>query len=380
MFISLYFAPAYSYGGPVVTLERLVDELASGGDDCCVVTSNADGLQTLNAETVRRPSGAVVHYCPRLFGGLFAPWALVRSIAESRERSAIYVWGIFVWLLPVLLVVGHLRRIPLVVASGGMLFEGAISRHRLRKVCFLGLLRALKIEQRAVFHVTAASEISAIRRYFPSCRFSNVPHGVDACDTPAKPEAMPYLLFLGRIDRIKRIELIIRAYSAAATGGRDSRLVIAGDGAATYLAELQSVAREVDTVSRVVFRGYVEGREKSELLASATAVVLCSRSENFGIVVAEALAAGTPVIVTTTTPWSMVEAKGVGWYVHDSVPAIAEAMRAALNLSYDERCDISRRAKEWMREDYSWSSVAVRMQEVFETVVARSEAGLPLFD
>jgi glycosyltransferase involved in cell wall biosynthesis len=373
LFVSLYFSPARSYGGPIVSLARMVDELAFAGDDCCVVTTNADGATSLDAGTVRRSSGALVHYCRRAIAELFAPWAVVTSVAESWRRDVVYVWGIFVWLLPILLLVQGVRGLPLVVSPRGMLYGGAIRRHGLRKTLFLRLLRYLGIERVAVFHVTAESEIAAVEKYFPSGRCVYVPNGVDPCNSPRSPRKGRYLLFLGRIDPIKRIELIIGSYAIARRRVTEpTRLIIAGDGDESYLARLKSLTEELDPDMNVEFRGFVAGLEKSELLASASALVLCSRSENFGIAVAEALAAGTPVIATTTTPWGGIEEKRVGWYVDDSEQAISESMVAALHLSEEDLREISLQAKQWMLQDFAWRSVATRLREVFRTQVERS--------
>ena len=114
------------------------------------------------------------------------------------------------------------------------------------------------------------------------------------------------------------------------------------------------------------------GESLSRLLAPARCVVLPSVTENFGMVVTEALVHRVPVIASTGTPWSELRERGCGFWVPPTVERLADAMDAALRLSPAERAAMGERGRRWMIEEFSWSAVARRMAELYRQTAALS--------
>src|SRR5204863_306780 len=108
----------------------------------------------------------------------------------------------------------------------------------------------------------------------------------------------PTLLFLSRLHAKKGVGTLVRSVHVLRERGRLVRLVIAGGGDAAYERELRGIVEELKLGDRVLFAGFVRGKEKVSLYQAADAFVLPSSQENFGYVVVEALAARTPVITT----------------------------------------------------------------------------------
>ena len=104
--------------------------------------------------------------------------------------------------------------------------------------------------------------------------------------------------------------------------------------------------------------GEVRGEKKIELLNSADCFVLPTYSENFGIVIAESLASGVPVITTKNAPWQLLEENNCGWWVDASVDALREALNEALNLSKPELKTMGHIGKTIMREKFSWERIS----------------------
>jgi len=113
----------------------------------------------------------------------------------------------------------------------------------------------------------------------------------------------------------------------------------------------------------------VDGDAKWNLLNSADVFVLPSHTENFGIVVAEALACEVPVITTKSTPWQELEEHNCGWWIEDTLPALTEAMETTLAMSREELAILGRRGKALVEDRYTWKSVAKKMRGVYSSVL-----------
>jgi glycosyltransferase involved in cell wall biosynthesis len=105
------------------------------------------------------------------------------------------------------------------------------------------------------------------------------------------------------------------------------------------------------------------------LLQSASLFVLPTFSENFGIAVAEALAAGVPVITTKGAPWKELETHRCGWWVDVGAEPLATAMREAIALSDEQRRAMGKRGRRLVEERYSWPKIAADMKSVYEWVL-----------
>jgi glycosyltransferase involved in cell wall biosynthesis len=98
--------------------------------------------------------------------------------------------------------------------------------------------------------------------------------------------------------------------------------------------------------------------------------VLPTHSENFGVTVAESLAAGTPVVVTTGAPWQDVERHGAGWWITIGVQPLVDGLLKAMRLPSGELVEMGRRGRVWMQREYSWIEVARQFADVYKWLLA----------
>lgn len=376
LLVSLYFHPARRYGGPVASTWGLARALAAHGVAVRVLTTDADGPRRLDVPAGWRvlEPGLEVRYARRRFGELVAPRWLAALPREIARADVVHVSGLLVWALPLVSVLCRVFRKPLVISPRGMLMTAALGTKAGKKAPFLAVLGALGVGRQALFHATAGSEAEAIRERFPPARVAVVGNGVEI---PPADAAWPrlanvppgdYLLYLGRLHPFKGVGGILEAFAAADTDGR-AHLVLAGTGDAEYRAELEASSKKLGLAGRTLFLGEVEGGEKSALLAHAAGLVLASRSENFGVAVAEALAHGTPAVVTRTAPWSGLEEHRAGFWVGPE--DLAAGLARLLASSPDERRAMGARGRAWVERELGWDAVAARMMEVYAEAVAR---------
>jgi glycosyltransferase involved in cell wall biosynthesis len=130
--------------------------------------------------------------------------------------------------------------------------------------------------------------------------------------------------------------------------------------------------RSVDDL--FIYTGPVDGDEKQRLFESAHVFVLPSYSENFGIVNAEALAAGLPVITTTATPWREIEEEGCGWWIDPNADALTQALRVATEANPDDLRRMGVRGRHLIQSRYSWASAAEHFEHVYNDLVVSSSS------
>ncbi len=129
------------------------------------------------------------------------------------------------------------------------------------------------------------------------------------------------------------------------------------------------MVQELGLEDSVVITGEAQGEMKDALLANADVFVLPSYSENFGIVVAEAMAWGRPVITTTGTPWQEVPEVGAGWWVKPEEEPLAEALAEALGKRPEELEVMGAKGRALVAESYGWSVPAQRILAAYEDLL-----------
>lgn len=278
------------------------------------------------------------------------------------------------------------RGIPYIVDPHGALTPASLRHHALRKWVAMKLWVGSLARSASMFRATSALEAEQIRLSGFEGPVALIPHAVDIPLNPTAQEredtrrrlalskTTRFVLFLGRLHPVKGLDLLLQAWETIHDKKSDWRLVIAGPTAPEHKLWVQRVLRKVRNAPNVSVIGPLWGRERDLALASASLVVVPSRGESFGMVVAEALAAGTPVVATQDTPWHDLAQRGSGWCVPATVDGIRDALSAACALSEGElraRGDLGRR---WMSAELSWRSAGERYRSALNAVAGLSEA------
>ena len=212
---------------------------------------------------------------------------------------------------------------PYVLSSHGMLDDWCMAQKPLKKQAYLRLVGNRLIRGARAVHCTAVGEARQAQRWIQERQAGVIPLLLDTepyrilpsratCRNtlPGRP-GTPTIAFLGRLDRKKGIERLLEAVGLLRAAGRDVDVLIAGSGPDAYKQQLKEVARAAGIAEHVHFLGHVVGADKTRVLRAADMFVLPSYQENFGLVLTEALACGTPVITTRAVDiWPELEASG----------------------------------------------------------------------
>lgn len=261
-----------------------------------------------------------------------------------------------------------------VYSPHGMLEPWILRRHYYtRKLPALLLYQRRAIRKADVLHATADSERQNLLRLGWNANVSVVGNCVDVDGIAMKTSwsRTRNILFLSRVHVKKGINFLIEALSRISPSDGIDKVLIAGPGDEAYVAELRALARQLGVADRVEFLGPVFGERKYELYRQADCFVLPTHSENFGIVVTEALACGTPVITTKGTPWSELATAHCGWWTEIGTAPTAEALSQFLALSSDELEAMGRNGRRLVEEKYSCQIIARQMKSLYDDLLAR---------
>ncbi len=361
------FYPARAYGGAIESAYGLCRNLARLGHEVRVLTTTANGSRKVLVVPTNQEvpvDGVRVRYTPRWMGDSVAP-GLVRHLpayvgwADVVHVTAVYSFPV----IPALATCALLAR-PVVWSPRGALQRWAEARRLGAKkmweaVCWRACPRQV------VLHFTSVMERTDSMRRCPPMPAVVVPNGVDV---PATVRWVPgggplRLLFLGRLDRTKGIENLLAACALLArSGGISWALTIAGSGDERYVETLRTRLRETGLADRVAMRGHVAGAEKTALFEASDVVVVPSHTESFGMVVAEALAHGIPVIASQRTPWERLQEKGCGLWIPNDPEALAAAIQRIARMP---RLEMGAAGRCWMRAEFSWETRSADMAKVY---------------
>jgi glycosyltransferase involved in cell wall biosynthesis len=179
--------------------------------------------------------------------------------------------------------------------------------------------------------------------------------------------ARPYLLFLSRIHQKKGCDLLVEAFGEIAQRSPDLQLVIAGPDQEGLVAVLKERARSLGIADRIHWPGMLKGDAKWGAYHGAEAFVLPSHQENFGIVVAEAMACHLPVLITNKVNiWREVESAGAGLVRNDDAKGVSELLTGWLSLSEAERAKMRGAARDGFERHFNVATIAPALLEILK--------------
>lgn len=371
--ITPFFFPAHTYGGPIAVLHDLCYQSAAAGCEVRVLTTNANGNQILDVPTdkeVELWSGCQVRYCQRVAGDAVSPRFLAELPHYTRWADVVHLSTAYSFpVLPTLRACRRLSR-PLIWSPMGALQRWEASRRLWLKSRWESLCRLI-MPKNMTLHVTSVEEESESLRVFPSASVANIPHGVNVPDAIVKvPGRELRLLFLGRLDPKKGIERLLEACTLLEMARSEWCLTIAGSGTPDYTEKIRGQIAALDLSANVRMVGQALAEQKEALFASADIVVVPSFTENFAMVVVEALARGIPVLASTGTPWGKLPQKGCGLWIDNDPETLARGIQAMAAMDLRRMGICGRR---WMEAEFAWPVIAGQMIAVYQ----RSVAALP---
>jgi glycosyltransferase involved in cell wall biosynthesis len=271
---------------------------------------------------------------------------------------------------------GRNLKIPYVFSPHGMLEPWALEQSWFKKAVGLITYQRRDLESATLFCATSEGEYNSLRALGYRQPVAVIPNGVAASQQQTMFERRVndsrrhQLLYLSRIHKKKGIEELIYAWARIRPSNWE--LVIAGgDGGDGYRQKMINLCESLKFAQSIRFTGEVYGSDKDRLYAEADLFILPSHSENFGLVVAEALSFGLPVITTRATPWGEIANQECGWVIDNDVDSIVSCLNVALNTTVSERKKMGLHATKYAAK-FNWDGIALQMADVYDWVLGNA--------
>lgn len=363
-------------GGPSTVVKQLAEEQARTGIDVTVATTDDDGpgrrWQPASAE--ERRGG--VRYCifPRQSSFYSVSFPMARWLDRNLRRfDVLHIHSLFSFPAAAAARAALRNRVPFVVRPLGTLNAWGLGNRRpwLKRLSLRFVEMPILQRARAV-HFTSDQERDEAANLAIGHRPVVIPNPVELPALPAGPAGRDrdMVLFLGRIHRVKGLDLLLPAMAEVIRTRPTARLVIAGDGEAQLIAGLHRAAQDLGLTSRIEWLGAVDGTRKQALFARAGLFVLPSYSENFGIAAGEALAAGVPLVISNRVAIHPEVARaGAGLVVPCETMAIARAIERILgDAGLAARC--AEAGRRLVAERYSATAVTSELIRLYQEIAS----------
>ena len=389
------YHPARRYGGPIASLHALCRAMVARGADVTVFTTTADGPDDLPVPTGRDVDvdGVRVVYFPVTRPRSFFRSPELGAALRTRIEEFALVHVNWLYCYPTLVAARECARqgIPYLLAPRGMLDPHAIAlKGTLKKKLYLSLIEAPHLHRAAAVHFTSVAEREQAAKAGWRVRSIVVPNGV-ALAAPAAPAApaastiegrllrrFPQLvgkrivLVLGRVNYIKGLDLLARAWPDVAARVTDAHLLVVGPDDHGYGATMRALIPSAVLERSVTFTGLLTGSDKDEALALSEMLVCSSYLESFGMAVVEAMACARPVVVTDRVSiCGEIAEAGAGIVVSCSATELARGITTLLEDGALAR-RMGANGEALVRRRFAIDVVAGQMIEAYQAVLDHS--------
>lgn len=365
-------------GGPPAALRGLALAQKIHGLGISVATTHRADQEAAFEEELK-DAGITIHSVGPVHSKLGTHPNLRRTLAKAiSETDILHIHGIWEDIQHKAAVEARKQGRPYIISPHGMLDPWSLNQRAMKKKLYLAWRMRRDLNCADGIHCCSRIERDLIRPLELKPPTIVEPNGLDLNEFNPLPEPGRFrsrypeiagrriVLFLSRLHYKKGLDLLIPAFAQAEVP--DTVLVLAGPCEASYRQKLDRIAKEANIKDNILFAGMQHGPERIEAFVDANIFALPSYQENFGIVVTESLASGTPVLISDQVNiWPDIDDAGVGLICETNITSITNTLKSALA---NEPIASSDRCREVAANHYDWRMIAKRWSETLEKVAA----------
>ena len=368
------YYPATYWGGPIFSVYALNNALATLPNlDLKVMTTDSAGPKIsdrLSKQNILSESfNHEVIFCKRIAGASMSFGMLIKMIPLIRWANVVHLTATYSFPTIPTLIICRLLGKPIVWSPRGAIldaYEWEGTRNRRIKRVWDRICNFIVRPGKVILHVTSEGERHASLDRISRAQAIIVPNGVETLLSLPEREWLPEdrlrLIFMGRLSPKKGVENLLQAMKLMETD-KTIELTIYGTGEEQYQRSLLKLTKDLRLLGESVrFAGHVDGNEKREAFLNADICVVPSYTENFCMVVAEALGHGVPVIASHGTPWPEIEKRNCGMWVENNPEILVQSIYSMRKLDLKK---MGRAGWDWMIEDYSWNIVSKKISDIY---------------
>ncbi|MBE8994683.1 hormogonium polysaccharide biosynthesis glycosyltransferase HpsP [Microcystis aeruginosa] len=383
----LQIVPSISlvYGGPSQMVLGLSAALAQLGQDVTIITTDSNG------DTGQAPldvplgvpvsqNGYQIYYFPcspfRRYKFSLDLFTWLANRAKNYDIAHIH--ALFSPVSSISASIARYRQLPYILRPLGTLDPADLQKKRQLKQIYANFLEKPNLAAAAAVHFTSQQECQTAERFNIKTKDIVIPLGVDFFNPQALPvtgfdlpQNKPIILYMSRLDPKKGLDLLLPSLESLLEKGLDFHFVLAGGNPQDqeYENRIKNQIERSILVKNTTITGFVTGEVKNSLLARADLFVLPSYYENFGIAVAEAMAAGIPVVISDRVDLHpAVTAAAAGWVTACQLEDLTNTLATAIT-NPEIRQQRGKNARDLVLNQYSWSAIAEQLLTVYQNLV-----------
>lgn len=351
-----------SDGGPSRSVPILTRGLAENGCEVVLMTQKTSDMNLHMLDGVDNASKEIL------------PYGIKRKDLETviidGHFDLIHIQCIWTPINHDVCCIARKHKIPYIITPRGMLEPWSLEQKKWKKKLAMLLYQKKDLQRANCILATADMEADHVRDLGITPPIAIIPNGIDVSEYECrslkdKASVKKQIVFLSRIHEKKGIEFLIDAWENLQSKYPDWNVVIAGNGETDYIEQLKQkiTAKGLQKCMEIV--PPVFGVEKHKLYCESSLFVLPTYSENFGMVVAEAMSCGVPVITTNGTPWQELNELKLGWCIDLSIDNLIKAISEAVGLGADTLFNMGQKCSLHIRNTYQYTEMAAKNKAVY---------------
>ncbi|MEG4204902.1 hormogonium polysaccharide biosynthesis glycosyltransferase HpsP [Microcoleus sp. Pol7_A1] len=393
------------YGGPSQMVLGLSAALASRGADVTIITTDSNGdigqipLDVPLNQAIKQNGYQIIYFRCSPFRRYKFSLSLLQWLNENAKQFDLaHIHALFSPVTTFAATIARYRHLPYIIRPCGMLDPADLQKKKRLKQIYAAVLERPNLAGAAAIHFTSKEEAKISKRFgvgstgkmpvprdldftgkMPVPRDLVIPLGVTAGLFPKRlrQSQVPIILFMSRIEPKKGLDLLIPALESILEAGIEFHFILAGSNPqdADYETKIKVQIHNSSLAKYTTITGFVSGDLKVELLTKADLFVLPSYYENFGIAVAEAMAAGVPVAISDRIHIAEdIQQAEAGWVGPLEIGAIANSIKSAL-LNPQERQRRGLNGKEYAEKHYNWEAIAKQTIDAYQQILSSIAEG-----
>lgn len=291
----------------------------------------------------------------------------INSVLNKKKPVIVHLHGIWTPFITLATILCLWKKIDYVISPHGCLETWALNHKKFKKKMAMFLYQRVLLKKSRCLVVNSNMEYLNASKLDLKIPIAIIPNAIS--NTPKQDQIKKYnskrtknspknLLFFSRIHKKKGVDYLIKAWVNC--NKKNWVLNIVGPGEENYVRELKQLIKRLNVQNVNLRAGFVSDKIKTKLLKNANGFILPTKSENFGIVIIEAMSYGIPVITTHEAPWEEIFHKDCGWWVKANIKSISGAINKLILISDKERFQKGINGHKLVSSKYTWDSKGVK--------------------